>query len=118
MPLPDASSLASQLFEVARTRANQHGLQLRPDVTGELQQLAEKGAREILNAAGKKPLEAQDAYIRGAMRVASESIATLIDEMTSARFRIDGYLESHPTSLGERTLGEALTLLCPLWPFC
>jgi hypothetical protein len=52
------------------------------------------------------------------MRVATEAMSALIDEMTSARFRIPNYLGSHPDSIGEQTLTEALSVLCPLWPIC
>ena len=116
--LPKESDLAEQLFEVARARAKQHGLKLRAGATSRLRALAKTGAEKILAAANAKPPEAQEAYVRGAVRVASEAMATLIDEMTSARFRIPKYLDTHPDSIGEQTLRPALDLLCPLWPFC
>jgi hypothetical protein len=118
MPLPTESELATQLFEAARARAKQHGLEIRPDATSQLRTLTKSGAQKILAAANAKPAEAQEAYIRGAVRVATEAVSALVDEMTSARFRIPDYINSHPDSIGEDTLKEALNLLCPLWPFC
>jgi hypothetical protein len=116
--LPKESDLADQLFEAGVARAKQHGLKVRPGLRNDLRRLATTGAQKILAAAKAKPAEAQDAFLRGAMRVAIEAMAALFDEMTSARFRIPKYLESHPDSIGEQTLNSALGLLCPLWPFC
>lgn len=110
--------LASKLFEAGRSRAAQHGLTLQPTVTNQLRSLAQKGANKILAVAKTKEPTAQDAYMRAAVRVASEAMAALIDEMTSARYRIPNYPVAHPNSLGEETLVAAKKLLCPLWPFC
>ena len=118
MPLPAESDLASQLFEAAAARSRQHGLKLQPVVTGQLRELATTGAKNILVAANTKPTDAQEAYARAAVRVATESMTALIDEMTSARFRLPNYLDSHSDSMGEQTLTAALSVLCPLWPFC
>ena len=112
------SELADQLFEAGRARARQHRLKFRPGATSQLRALSNSGAQKLLVAAKAKPADARDAFVRGAARVATEAMVTLIDEMTSARFRLPNYLDSHPDSIGEQTLSEALNLLCPLWPFC
>ena len=117
MPLPQVSELTDQLFEAARARASQHGMKLRPVVTGQLKALAGTGAQKILTAATTKPPDAQEAYVRGAVRVATEAMATVVDEMIVARLWITNYAASHPDSVGEQTLTRALALLCPLWPF-
>src|SRR5258706_12479919 len=103
MPLPQESILADQLFEAARVRAKQHRLNLRPSAASQIEQMTKSGVQKILAEAKKKPVQDQDAYIRGAMRVATEAISTLVDDMTSARFRIPGYLATHPDSIGEQT---------------
>jgi hypothetical protein len=118
VPLQTQSDLSAQLFEAARARVKQHGLKFRPRGTRDLRRLTTTGAANILAAAKSKPADAQEVYVRGAARVATEAISTLVDEMTSARFRIPNYLKTHPDTIGEQTMDEALKLLCPLWPFC
>ena len=118
MTVPDPSHLANQLFAAAKARAAQHGIRFRPGASSNLRSMAETGAENILSALKKKPAEDQDAYLRAALRVGSESMVAFVDEMTSARFRIPGYLQSRPDSMGEQTWQAAKDRLCPLWPIC
>ena len=117
MALPSESDLANQLFQAAQAQAGQHGLQLGAGATNRLRELAKTGATKILSEAKAKS-DAQDAYVKGATRVAVESMNTLVDEMTSIRSRVPRDLPLRSESIGDQNLTEALRVLCPLWPFC
>ena len=118
MPLPTSTELSDQLFRAAEARASQHGLRFGIGADNDLHSLAQIAADKILATAQSKPVNEAGPYVRGATRVASEAMATVVDEMTSARFKISGYAVSNPDTIGEDTLREALKILCPLWPIC
>ena len=54
----------------------------------------------------------------GRIMAASLSFERLIDEMIRQSRSIPNYQAQHPGIIGEQTLAGALSLLCPLWPFC
>jgi hypothetical protein len=118
MALPTVDNLADRLFETALGRADQHAVKLRPGARHELKKLARTAAQNVRSEAKKKPPDAQEAYIRAAMRIASEGMKAIIDEMNIARIKIPDYLTARPDSIGETTLAVAMKILCPLWPFC
>jgi hypothetical protein len=118
MALPTKVELAEQLFQAAEVRAKQHGLNFGEGADHDLRVMAERAADTIFNAAAKKPSDRREQYVRGAARVATEALLTFVDEMTSARFRIPGYADTHKDQIGEETFASARDLLCPLWPIC
>lgn len=118
MPLPAQHELADQLFRAAETRAMQHGLNFGPGADSQLRAVASTAAQNILGSAQAKPVNGREQYVRGAMRVAGEAMATIVDEMTSARLSIVGYAAANPNTIGEETLQQALRILCPIWPIC
>lgn len=116
MALPTSSQLADQLFQAAQTRAQQHGLVFDGATETELKQMTDDAAKKILAAAQAKT-SFQDQYVRGAVRVASEAMMTLVDEMTSARYRLPGY-PVQQNDLDLQTLKSARDVFCPIWPIC
>lgn len=116
MALPTNSQLADQLFKAAQARALQHGLAFDGTTAAELKQMTDDAAKKILAAAQAKK-SFQDQYARGATRVASEAMMTLVDEMTSARYRLPGY-PVQQNDLDLQTLKSARDVFCPIWPIC
>jgi hypothetical protein len=111
------AELADQLFRAAETRAQQHGLAFDSAAEAELRAMADAAAGKILSAAQAKPATFQEQYVRGAARVASEAMMTIVDEMTSARYRLPGYPISQ-NLLDATTLKSARDIFCPIWPIC
>ncbi|MHC2466972.1 hypothetical protein [Bradyrhizobium embrapense] len=117
MALPSGSQLSDQLFGAAQARAQQHGLVFDGATAAELKKMTDDAAKIILTAAQAKTSSLQDQYARGAARVASEAMMTLVDEMTSARFRLPGY-PVQQNDLDLQTLKSARDVFCPIWPIC
>jgi hypothetical protein len=117
MPLPTSVELANQLLRAAQARAQQHGLVFDSLAEDELRNMADYGARNILGAAQTKSAVIQDQYVRGTVRVASEAMMTIVDEMTSARHRLPGYAIAQ-NILDAQTLKAARDIFCPIWPIC
>jgi hypothetical protein len=118
MALPTDDEIASRLYAAAEARAKQHGLRFGEGADQDLKSMARTAAETILEAAKKKPKEHAEDYAGGAVRVASEAMATFVDEMVIGRLKIAGYMDSHPDTIGEETLAWAKSVLCPIWPIC
>lgn len=118
MPVPTAAEISDQLFRAAEGRAAQHNLTFKSGAASQLRAMADKGASTILMAAQTKSPGVQEQYVRGVMRVAIEAMTTVVDEMTSARHRLPGYVVANQNLLGEQTLQSARDILCPIWPIC
>ena len=117
MALPTRAQLADQLFRAAENRTQQHGLALDGAAEAELKKMADGAAQTILTTAQTKPTSSQDQYARGAARVASEAMMTIVDEMASARHRLPGYAIGQ-NKLDLQTLISARDVFCPIWPIC
>jgi hypothetical protein len=118
MVLPTADEISARLYAVAEARAKQIGVDFGEGAGSELKTLARKGAERILAEAKNKPSEHAEDYVRGAARVGSEAMATFVDEMAIGRLKIQGYIDTHPDSIGDETFRWAKSILCPLWPIC
>lgn len=103
----DERGLAEELFAAAVDRASAAGFELGRGADGDLRSYASRAASEIVErdlADGKE--------------MALRNFRTLVDEMIRQARQIPGYVERHAGVIGEETLGSALAVLCPLWPFC
>jgi hypothetical protein len=118
MPLPTRDEVAQQIFDAALSRARRHGLSFGEGADSDLRSMAQAAASTILTAAAAKSPDVAEAYVSGAVRVASEGMTAFVDEMVVGRMRIPGYLDTHRNVIGEETFRWARNVLCPLWPIC
>jgi hypothetical protein len=103
----DQAAIAIALFEAAEKYAKGRGVRFGQGTDADFRRYADSAATEISAFA----TDQQTARINAAKL----SFERLIDEMIFQAKGIPGY----PSDvIGERTLEKALSVLCPLWPFC
>ena len=103
----DQRALAEELFAAAMERARAGGFELGRGADGDLRNYASRAASDIVE---RDLADGKDLALR--------NFHTLIDEMIRQARQIPGYAERNAGVIGEETLGSALAVLCPLWPFC
>jgi hypothetical protein len=108
----DRDGLAIALFSVAQRRAAAHGVQLGQGADGDIRLLAEAGADQILRQLPQVTSE------HPMVKDAQAAFEKLVDEMVRAANEIEGYRIAYPRTIGEQTLAQALSKLCPLFPIC
>lgn len=108
----DRYELALALWSAANRKAHAHGVQFGSGADTDIRRLAEMGADRMINQMGE-PSGGDPA-----VEDAEAAFEKLVDEMFRAAGEIEGYSTAHPMTIGEQTLAEALSRLCPLFPIC
>ncbi len=101
---------AERIFEEANAYAASKGYHFGLGAKGFMQGRADTAGAEI----DQLPVSEQAAKLDEA----NGNFRKLIDGMIDAAGRIPGYQQSHPGTIGEDTLADAMSWICPLWPFC
>ena len=104
------NSSAATILKFVKAYAAGKGFRFGPGAEDYMRQHATNAGRQI-DALPKSKQAAK-------LKKAEDNFATLIDEMIKEASTIPGYEDANPGSIGERTLSNALSTLCPLWPFC
>lgn len=95
--------------------AASHGFRFGPGADQDIEQMT---LRAVENMFGPKPPKRMTPRHAAMIAQAEASLAMLVAGMVEARASIRGYAASHPDEIGEQTLGEAMSKLCPLFPIC
>lgn len=103
-------AIAGELFRAAERYARRRKVEFGPGAKQDIQRFSEKAAAEIERTSEKEQ--------GGRIKAASLSFELLIDEMIRQSRKIPNYQAQNIGVIGEQTLGNALSVLCPLWPFC
>ena len=108
----DRDQLSAQLWDAAQRRAARAAVRFGEGADSDIRAFAQRGAELILR---KHPnVSVSDAVVRDA----ETAFERLVDEMVAAASNIPGYRAKYPDVIGERTLSEALSRLCPVFPIC
>jgi len=101
------------LINAAESRARDKGYRFGPGADSDIKNFADKGAQEVIATSNREQKPIGD--LVGTARHAFE---TLVDQMITAKTTLPELRDQDPGIIGERTLGEALSDLCPIWPIC
>jgi hypothetical protein len=102
--------ITNAIFSAAQTYASNEKVRFGPGAFEDIKEYASKAASDL----AELPSEEQ----QGRIRATSLVFERLIDEMVIQSKAIPGYQAANPGVIGEDTLRRALSVLCPLWPFC
>jgi hypothetical protein len=120
------SDIAQHLMDSATAYAHERGYRLGDGAASLMQATMDKAARRISYRAGRMA-SAQLSVLgqRERAEVEAQLLAqaerqthTLIDAMIESSRIIPNYAAERPGIIGEQTYDGALSLICPLWPFC
>jgi hypothetical protein len=109
----DRDDIARRLYAAAEARARKSRVRFGQGADSAIRSMSEQAADRIL-ARAAMTAEPAEALIRAGAAVFEKLVA----EMLGARRRIPGYAAARPQTIGEQTLGAALSGLCPIWPLC
>ncbi len=94
--------IAERLRRAVDERARHHGVRLGAGADSDIAQFVKEAAKKVARDPSR-------------MNEAERAFERLIDEMFAASTRIKDY---QPGLVGERTLADALSRLCPMFPIC
>jgi hypothetical protein len=104
--------LAEILYLTAERAATRNSVRFGDGAGNDIRRFATQGAQRLLTLNAK--LSPRDNHFVQAI----DAFERLVAEMIVASSAIPGYKAAYPGVIGERTLGQAMSTLCPLFPIC